>query len=532
MGGVLDLRTLAALTTLMAGFWVGTLLLPWRLLALCTLLSLIVSGVMLTVRAWPRRLFPFFAWRVPVPRWLVLGGILLLGSLVLLDQSALFTRELIPWIVLFALGLGRVIGYAEKTGRFRKRDRIPCWGLMIFGVAVAGPIAALFGLVPVLTVVFVTALLLFALQTWVIMPLAVYQYHQEPSVPPASEPFPFVSVLIPAYNEEDSIGECIDSVLASTYPEDCLEVIVIDDGSEERTYERATTHGNERVHVIQRENGGKHAALNMGLCFATGEFIVSIDADSLVAPDAIDTLVGQFQTDSNVGGLAGSVYVENDDSHLAKMQALEYAFSIQAFRRVYSLFDVVPVLPGCLAAFRREAIEGVWGFDPDTQTEDFDITVKILRDGWKTRHSPAKVSTYVPTDWRSFWRQRRRWFGGNVETLLKHRDVCSKPAYGFLHGFVIPVRWLSTVLIPLVSTIVIAAVFWMLVFWPTGYVLAAALFFLFLTVLLLWVPVAMDDLDIKLLGYAPLFFVGYKHVLDTNLAISAWKVLRGREEEW
>jgi hypothetical protein len=87
-------------------------------------------------------------------------------------------------------------------------------------------------------------------------------------------------------------------------------------------------------------------------------------------------------------------------------------------------------------------------------------------------------------------------------------------------------------LIPLVSIIVIAAVLWMLVFGPTGYVLATALFFLLLTVLLLWVPVAMDDLDIRLLGYAPLFFVGYKHVLDTNLAISAWKALRGREGEW
>lgn len=530
-GNELDNKTWSGIIVLTLGFLAGIILMPWWFFAIALGSSLVLLGLLLTSPRWPHRVIRTLVRPVPIPRWCYLSTVLVGVSLLALTRAELLFLNDVPWVVLTGVGIGGLVGVIDPTARLRSVDRIPGWLFVLAGVISIAPLSVFLGYLSPLSVIFLGAVVLFGLLIWVILPIAIYQYRTEtPQI--ASAPYPSVSVIIPAYNEAGFIGRCIESVLQTTYPEKQLEIIVVDDGSTDDTVTEAEQYSSDGVTILRRTNGGKHAALNTGLVVATGEILVCVDGDSLLAPDAIDVLVGQFQEDESVGGVAGTVYVENDNRHITKLQALEYAFGIQTFRRVYSLFGVVPLLPGCLAAFRREALDGVWGFDPDTRTEDFDATLKILKNGWLTRHSPAVVYTTVPPNWHSLWKQRDRWFGGNIETIWKHRNVGLTPEYGYLHALVLPVRLISMFFVPLASFIIAVAVIWALLFGPTVYVLTVAGFFLVLTVLLLWVTLRMDGNTGSVLRYSPFFFVGYKHFLDGKLAISTWNVLLGKDREW
>lgn len=119
--------------------------------------------------------------------------------------------------------------------------------------------------------------------------------------------------------------------------------------------------------------------------------------------------------------------VGNRGSFITNLQALEYVVGINTFRQAFDHVGLVSVVPGCLGAFRRETLEAVEGYSPDTLTEDFDLTVEILKRGQAVHMSEGVVYTAAPTTWRGLYRQRLRWFRGHVQTLLKHANVFGDP---------------------------------------------------------------------------------------------------------
>ncbi|CAM5454913.1 glycosyltransferase [Streptomyces coeruleorubidus] len=230
-----------------------------------------------------------------------------------------------------------------------------------------------------------------------------------------------VTVLVPAYNEEAGIGSTLRSLLDSTHRE--LQVVVIDDGSSDRTADIAENTGDPRVEVVRQPNSGKAAALNTGLAQARYDIVVMVDADTVFEPDAIERIV-QPLAHPAVGAVSGNTKVGNRRSLLARWQHLEYVFGFNLDRRMFEVLECMPTVPGAIGAFRRDAVIGVGGVSEDTLAEDTDLTMALWRAGWRVLYEESAVAwTEVPTTVGQLWRQRYRWCYGTLQAMWKHRGA-------------------------------------------------------------------------------------------------------------
>lgn len=221
---------------------------------------------------------------------------------------------------------------------------------------------------------------------------------------------PFVSIIIPAYNEEESIKDSIISALSQDYPN--FEVIVVDDGSEDKTFEVASSIKDERLRVFRKRHEGKARALNFGLSKARGEIIVTTDADTLLHNSAVKELVNRFH-DKSVLGVGGQVRVLAS-SFLERAQDVEH-LRIAMFRRAKELEDL-SVAPGPISAFKTEALEKIGGF-VESRVEDYATTESIKKLGRVVYAPKAKAYTKMPTSLKTLWDQRKRWFLGDLRHL-------------------------------------------------------------------------------------------------------------------
>jgi len=275
-----------------------------------------------------------------------------------------------------------------------------------------------------------------------------------PAVPDQPNFQPVVSVLIPAYNEEDVIVYTVNSVLESDYPK--LDVIVVDDGSSDGTAELLDSQfgRNPAVRIIHQPNSGKPAALSHALAEASSGIIVTIDADTAIEPDAISKLVRHF-VNPRVGAVAGNVKVGNRISWLTRWQALEYVTSQNLEKRAFDLLNCIPVVPGALSAWRAEAINDSGGFSADTVAEDTDLTITIRRSGWKIDYEEDAIGwTNAPETAATLIRQRFRWTFGTLQAFWKHRDTLARTKYGTLGWIALPNMFLFQLLLPLFSPII------------------------------------------------------------------------------
>ncbi len=273
-------------------------------------------------------------------------------------------------------------------------------------------------------------------------------------VPPPIDPTRFVSVLIPAYNEERVIEASVARVLAST--EVGIEVIVIDDGSKDETSEIVSRvyGGDSRVRLLTLENGGKARALNEGLKLATGEIIVALDADTHFEPETIARLSRWF-ADPEIGAVAGNAKVGNRINIVTKWQAVEYVTAQNLERRALSRFDAITVVPGAVGAWRRSALDSVGGYPHDTLAEDQDLTIAIQRKGWLVDYDVDAVAwTEAPESFGALAKQRFRWAFGTLQCLWKHRRILRErhPAGLALVG--IPQAWLFQIGFALISPLI------------------------------------------------------------------------------
>jgi peptidoglycan-N-acetylglucosamine deacetylase len=264
---------------------------------------------------------------------------------------------------------------------------------------------------------------------------------------------PRVAVLIPAYNEEKVIERTIQGALDSDYPN--LRVIVIDDGSKDRTLEIAhRTFAREeaagKVIILTKPNGGKAEALNFGLeHIGDAEIFVGIDADTIIAPDAIVRMVPHF-LNPKVGAVAGNAKVGNRVNLWTRWQALEYITSQNFERRALNTMGAVSVVPGAIGAWRVAAVCEAGGYHVDTVAEDADLTMALLRNGNRVQYEDMALAfTEAPTTANALMRQRFRWSFGILQAIFKHRGVFArKGALGFV---ALPNILIFQILLPLVS---------------------------------------------------------------------------------
>jgi biofilm PGA synthesis N-glycosyltransferase PgaC len=221
---------------------------------------------------------------------------------------------------------------------------------------------------------------------------------------------PRVSILIPAYNEGANVLRAIEAALGQDYPD--FEVVMVDDGSKDDTFKFASSVEDSRLKVYRKEHGGKTRALNFALSKATGEVIVTTDADSVLEKNAVKELVRRFYSEK-VLAVGGQVRVLGG-SFLERAQDAEH-LRIAMFRRAKELEDL-SVAPGPVSAFRKSALERIGGFVDDI-VEDY-ATTRALKELGKVVYAPnARVWTRMPQTLSVLWRQRKRWFLGDLKNL-------------------------------------------------------------------------------------------------------------------
>ena len=307
---------------------------------------------------------------------------------------------------------------------------------------------------------------------------------------------PLVSIIVPAYNEEVNAVSSVRSLLTREYPN--VEIIFVDDGSTDNTYEKVNEAfaGNPKVKVFSKPNGGKASALNFGINQSEAEYVVCIDADTKLKPDAVSRLMEHFaprqQVDPSgnprpssvaaplegsvvdpefpgrgiVGAVAGNVKVGNQVNTLTRWQSIEYISSQNFDRKAFAYLNAITVVPGAIGAFRKAAIEEAGGFTTDTLAEDCDLTIRILRCGYIIENDNRAIAmTEAPETLKMFFKQRFRWSYGVMQTFWKNRDALFNWKYNWLGWVALPNILIFQYIIPFVIPL---ADFFMIVGLLTG----------------------------------------------------------------
>ncbi len=347
---------------------------------------------------------------------------------------------------------------------------------------------------------------------------------------------PDVSVVIAAYNEEKVIRRTIESICQSRYL-NLKEVIIVDDGSSDRTSEVVTeaAASDPRIRLLRQPNAGKATALNHGFTRAQSPIVVTLDADTLFTPDTISNLVRHYALDSRkrLGAVAGVVKVGNRGNLLTRYQALEYLVQIGIDRGAQDALHAILVVPGACAAWRKDAVQKVGGYPPVTLAEDCDLTLALQRGGYiVTQDDEAMCFTEAPETVRALVRQRFRWMYGTFQALWKHRSMILNPRYGWLGMLVLPFAVFS-VMLPLV-------------FLPFVYAMAVVLFegqglsmILFYVAIFVLVQLLIAAIGVWLtyerpshLLMVPLYRLIYEPLRAYILYKSAVTILRGTRSNW
>ncbi len=377
---------------------------------------------------------------------------------------------------------------------------------------------------------------------------------------------PRVSILVPAYNEEVTVSETVTGLLALSYPN--LEIVVINDGSPDNTadvlinrfdlrpvhpiYQERVEHADikslyrssrePRLVLIDKFNGGKADSLNAGVNVASGELVCAIDADTLVAPDALQQLVAPFLHNPDMVAVGGTVRLTNDSpvraaaiphlvvpkKPLPALQAVEYVRAFVVGRLGWNPLGGNLIISGAFGVFKREKVLAAGGYEKSSIGEDMELIVRLRRVGYE-RSEGARVEflpepvawTESPESAKVLARQRNRWQRGLMDVLMRHKRMILNPRYGSAGMISMPFFFIVEFLSPIVEALSLTLLFVGLV---TGLVDPASLWVLgaaygfgaAVTILTLW----FDDMAfgsypkfiyrVKLAGYAVLEQLFYR----------------------
>jgi len=349
------------------------------------------------------------------------------------------------------------------------------------------------------------------------------------------ENYPFVSIIVPAYNEGEVIQSSLSSLLELRYP--YYEIIAVDDGSTDGTYEKMKefegNHYGVRVSVYRKENSGKADALNYGIRRSKAQLVVCMDSDSRLTPEALRYAVYHFE-DPSVGAVAGNVKVINRHNIWTKLQALEYIEGLNIVRNAQAYWRTVNVVPGPMGVFRRTAIEGTGGYDSDTFAEDFDMTVKILADGWKITYEPKAVAyTEAPEGLLDIIKQRYRWTRGVLQALRKQKGLLRRSNGNITTPLSLWYMIFEGLVWPAMN--IFANLFFVWIALMVGMTKLLVMWWLLLTILDLLIAVhaiLMEGEDMTLAIYSVFYRFFYVLIIDVCKVFATLEELFGLDMSW
>lgn len=262
---------------------------------------------------------------------------------------------------------------------------------------------------------------------WIIGSLLYFykwERNQSLTIPILSE-YPSLSILLPCHNEGDNLRETIHWLAKQRYPH--FEIIAINDGSKDNTGiildELAAQYDKLRViHFL--DNQGKAMALRMGAVLSPHEFLVCIDGDAILEPDACTWMMWHFLSNERVGAVTGNPRIRNRSTLLGQIQVGEFSSIVGMIKRAQRIYGKIFSVSGVVAAFRKSALHRVGYWSTDILTEDVDITWKLQRDHWQVRFEHnAKCWILMPETLAGLWKQRLRWAQGGAQVFLRNLDI-------------------------------------------------------------------------------------------------------------
>jgi cellulose synthase/poly-beta-1,6-N-acetylglucosamine synthase-like glycosyltransferase/peptidoglycan/xylan/chitin deacetylase (PgdA/CDA1 family) len=343
---------------------------------------------------------------------------------------------------------------------------------------------------------------------------------------------PSVAVIVPAFNEEVGIERGVRSLAASDYPD--FEVVVVDDGSTDRTAEIVAGLGLERVRLVRQDNAGKAAALNTGVELTDSEIVVMVDGDTLFEPGTLRSLVQPF-ADENVAAVSGNTKVGNRRGLLGRWQHIEYVIGFNLDRRMYDVLQCTPTVPGAAGAFRRDVLAEVGGVPGDTLAEDTDLTLAIGRTGHRVVYAEdARAWTEAPSTLTVLWRQRYRWSFGTMQAVFKHRGAIfsRNPNERRIGRRALPYMLLFQIALPAVAPLIDLFAVYGLVF--TGAFRTLAVWGVFNLVQLMIAVYAfkLDREPLRPLWALPLQQFVYRQMMYLVIIESSVSALQGARSGW
>ncbi|OAS82470.1 MULTISPECIES: glycosyltransferase [Metabacillus] len=376
------------------------------------------------------------------------------GDIILLhdgggDRTA--TVQALPEIIEKLQSKGyKFVTVSELMGTTKERIMPPVTKVenpLIQGIKVALISVATFN--NIIFILFYSVLFIFTIRLSILIYLG-FKHKKRTQLSSVGHSFqPPVSVVIAAYNEEKVISRTVESVLKSNYEN--FEVIVVDDGSKDQTSTVVTENfdNNEKLYLIHKKNGGKASAINKGIKKANGDIIIAIDADTIVSPEAISLLVGHF-IDEKLAAVSGNIKVGNMRNLLTIWQHVEYVTGFNLEKRAFAMLNCVTVVPGAIGAWRKQVIEEVGYFTADTLAEDTDMSLRILRKGYKIAiDEQAYAYTEAPENSRDFLKQRYRWHFGTLQCFWKHKKALGGMKHKSLGFLALPNMMLFQFIFPL-----------------------------------------------------------------------------------
>ncbi len=366
-----------------------------------------------------------------------------------------------------------------------------------------------------------------------------YLYLNEYTFKTSRNYFPFVSIIVPVFNEARVIKESINSLLELDYSN--YEIIIVNDGSTDNTREVAENLVGYRkgrltdikVSLINQPNGGKSRALNAGIKHSSAEIILCMDGDSQLSPEAVKFAVRHFQN-PEIGAVAGNVKVLNRRKFLTDLQALEYIEGLNMARSAQSFIRLVNIIPGPIGIFRRKALVESGYYSNDTFAEDADLTLKILANGWKIYYEPASVSyTEAPSSLQQLLKQRYRWTRGIIQSIRKHKRLMINPSINFGDTFILWTMFYEALIWPAMNIaanafFIIAAVAfgfsYLIFFWWAGLALLD-----FITALYC---ISVEKEEFRLVAYAIIYRMFFILIIDICKAMSTIEEFLGIRMGW
>ncbi len=256
--------------------------------------------------------------------------------------------------------------------------------------------------------------------------------------------YPAVTIVVPCWNEENTVEKTMISLLDLNYPKDKVKIFLVDDGSTDNTWNVINKFKDySNIKIFHKENGGKYTALNLALQNTETDFFGGLDADSFADSESLVRLMSYFENDPNIMAVAPSVIVAGSKNIIRNAQKAEYNMGVY-FKKMLCFLGAINVTPGPMTIFKKKVFDDLGGYRHGHNTEDMEIAYRMQKNNYKIEHcNDAYVYTNTPATIEKLYRQRLRWIYGFINNTIDYKNVFLRKKYGNFATFTLPMGIVS-----------------------------------------------------------------------------------------